>query len=537
MRITNLPVLAILLSMLTACSGDGISDISESSVGGEVDDNTGNVTDAFDDGSISTVSYLPLVTIEKYQDWSGFNEDEQFRTYWRSPFVKHYVINPVNATTLAPVSNATINDFVITEDDVPLNPAVNFPMLQKIVGNPLYVTTALVINTSGTMDAVTKTAFIQEIKDFVTAAKASSVTAINSQAMTVWAFDGSAVTGDGGIVEETGGYKTAEADIHAALDTVLTNWTNDSYAVSGSNHQYDAIVEAIGRFEGDGPFSTTLSYSDALNASSNDLFEWITPDYMLVTNVVLFSAGTSSTNHFDAEYAIKALQNQALITYNPNSEGAGVQSETVTIGKPLIYVVPDGEETDAVLENYAYSTIKNTISGGEYSFASAILSAQQTAVNERLYTENQHVVRFASSFRQGTNYQTVFSTKTSENSYGYALTTSYSDDRMSTLPMPEPSVEITGANDEYLPADIGNSGAEYTSAIAFYDQIQTFYPATRWTNTEYESSDYSWASSGQINANADGSVTVDTGNTFPLTITLTNNVISDSFTVTVYESY
>jgi len=108
---------------------------------------------------------------------------------------------------------------------------------------------------------------------------------------------------------------------------------------------------------------------------------------------------------------------------------------------------------------------------------------------------------------------------------------------MSTLPMPEPSVEITGANDEYLPADIGNSGAEYTSAIAFYDQIQTFYPATRWTNTEYESSDYSWASSGQINANADGSVTVDTGNTFPLTITLTNNVISDSFTVTVYESY
>ena len=519
------PLYLTLFLALAACSGDPVPDTT---VGGTVDGDTPNIDDVYETTSTSNISFVPLLTLELYKDWSGFDGDNLFRTYFKSPFIKHYTINPVNATTLNSVSTAKITDFVITEDKVPLNPNVNFPMLQKIIGNQVTLVTAIVINTSSSMDGVDKTAFIAEIKDFVTASKANTSSALANQFFTVWAFDGL-------IVEETNGYKNTVADVHTALDTVLSKWQAGSYEGAGSNHTYDAVVQAVGRFAGDGPFSTTESFLDANSGDNNDLFDWVTPDFIRMSNVVLFSAGNGDTNAFNPEFFEKALQSQALLTYDPSTEGAGIDTELLTVGKPLIYVVPDGAFLDAGVENYAFSVIKNTISGGAYTFASSIVTAQSKALDTRLTLENQYAVRFASAIRQGDAHETVFKTKTPETSYGYSLTSKF--DVSSNLPMPSASVEITGANDEYLAAGINNEGLDYAAAIAYFDVIQTFYPATRWTNEVFDSSHYTWTSSGTITHNANGSVTVESSNTFPITLTLTNTVIGDSFTVTINEKY
>ncbi len=547
MNMKNTSSLIFLLLLLSGCSGGNVSDSVNTDTDTDTDTDTGvtpdNVDELFDTGETTDVSYLPLLTLEQLKDWSGFEEDNVFHTYHKKPYIYHYVINPVNASTLASITTAKVTDFTITEDAVPLNPDVNFPILQKILGNPINLQTALVINTSGSMvlSDNAKAAFIAEIKAYVTAAKSSSDSAIANQVFTVWGFDGSATTGDGGIVEETNGFSSTAVAVNTALDTVLSKWLAGNYGVSGANHQYDAIVESVGRFEADGPFSTTLSYSDQVNGTNNDLNEWITPDFMDVSNMVLFSMGDSATNQFNPNYAVQALENQALVSYDTSVAATGNTSETVAVGKPLIYVVPAADISDAdnVLENYATTTIYDESDDG-FSFASAIVTAQTNSLSARLYTSNQHVVRFASSLRQGDTHVREFTTKTNDDEYGYTLTTP-SFEVISTDPMPAPSAEITGDNNQYLSQGGTAAGydynAEYNSAVAYFDQITTFYPATRWTTTSYDSSSYTWTSTGVITENGDGSVTVSSGNTFPITITLTNTVLSDTFTVTVNESY
>lgn len=538
MNLKNILVIGILLGFLSACGGSEINQV-EQDPAGEVIDDTGSVTDGFDEGGLTNVSYAPLMTLELYKDWSGYDQDNVFKTYFKDPFIKHYLINPVNATTLDPITTAQISDYTILEDAVPLNPKVNFPMLQKVLGNSIDLQTAIVINTSTSMDAVDKSAMIQEIKDFITLAKAHSDSGISSQRVTIWAYDGAVVTGDGGIVEETAGFKsiaTEDTAIMSALDTVETKWAARSYSVAGANHTYDAVVEAVGRFVGKSPYSTD---EDFLAGADNDLNETLTPDSLAVSNVILVSAGVGDTGRFDPEYFVKALQSQAVLDYAPAalSTAAGENTELVEVGRPLIYILPDGEVADPIVESYAYATIEDTVTGGNYNFAGEIITEQLASINSRAIPGNQHVVRFASAFRVGENHETIFKTRTADDKYGYTLTASPIT-RASAAPMPSPTVEITGVNNEYLAAGVNADLTDYSTAIAFFDQIQTFYPATRWTNTEYTSSDYSWNANGaDVTNNPDGSITVNAANTFPVTLTLTNTVINDDFTVTINASY
>ena len=477
--------------------------------------------DLIDTGDTTNVSYLPLMTLELYKDWSGFENDRRFRIYGHTPFIEHLVISPVNATTLAPIETASIGDFDLMEDDVPLNPQTNFQMLQKVLGNQIHLNSAIVINTSPAMDMIDRVALINAIKAYINGVKLSSNRAIQNQTFTIWAFDGGRVAGDGGIVEETNGFTSDTTELHSALDTVLAGWNSGKYRVSGTNHAYDAVVEAIGRFNGDGPFSNT---EDLSADGPNDLWDYVTSDGVWFSNILLFSAGYSDTNRFNAEYAVKAIESQSLSVYDTDTGPSGSASATKELGKALFYMVPKDVTQDGIFSGLAAGTIELEYANGNYSFAATLLDKQEEVIASRINTDNQYVIRYASAIRSGEDHKAKLASRTAEDKYGYSLEWEF--DRVVTDPslfqMPEPTPEITGSNNEYISAN-----------VAFYSGIQTFYPATRWTNTIYTADNYSWSSTGSISINTDGSVLVSSDNTFPIELTLTNDSLSKSVTIEI----
>ena len=533
-----IPLCLLITTLLSACGGSDVDSRQADPAAKDSETDDGSLVD---DGAFTNVSYLPLMTVELYKDWSGFSQDNVFRSYSKNPFITYYTINPVNASTLAPVTDAKTSDFNMKEDGIPLNPKVNFPMLQKILGNTVSLSTALVINTSSAMDGVNKIAFIQEIKDYVSSALASDNYYISGQEFTVWAFDGV-------IVEETfvtGGRTNVEADIFAALDRVLTGWQNDSYGSNtGANHGYDTIVQAIGRLNAKGPFDHDAIYRDTVTpaADANDLEDVVTPDYIKLSSLVYFSTGFSSSNMFNEEFVVQALESQSTYIYDASQ---GPSSETINLGKSLIYVVPDGGIEDDIIEAKSDAVIKDSESNNAYNFSSTIIDAQIAAVNKRTALDNQHVLRWASSIRSGDGHSLEISTRTAEDKYSYSLAIDSFSVFPSSLPMPTPQVEITGVNNEYLAANNPSTpGSDYNSATAFASQISTFFPAVRWSNQAFSSSDYTWTSSpaDAITRNSNGSVSLNGNAVYPVTLTLSNNnieheggTITDDFVLTIKE--
>lgn len=534
-----------LMSFLSACSGSSSEDNPFVNDGNSQDDTDGDATNddsLIDEGDLTNVSYLPLMTIERHKDWYNGVDQDVFLYYFKSPFIFHFMINPIDASTGEAISTASAEDFTILNDGIPTNPRVNFPLLQKVVGNTVQLRSAIVVNTSTSMD-VTKqnaTEFINEIKAYIDAVKNSSISYIANQEFTIWAFDGV-------ISEVTAGATSNEDDLKAALDSLRDDWLAGVYAGGGANYSYDAVVQAIGRYVGEGAFSTgsTLVFRDSVTAEAddNDLIDYLSPDLSSASSLLLFSAGYGNTENFDEVFVTQAIESQSTLRYEEGVELAGQTTETIPYTKTLIYVVPDGEPSDDVFRGLASTTIENSFSGTGYSFAEDVLEAQESDLEEKLSLNNQHVLRWTSVFRSGDGHSIDVKTRTADDKFGYILTINpidfgvgFSDDP------PQPQVEITGANNEYLASGTDQLDS-YDAAITYADEISRFYPATRWTNQEFENSDYTWTFSGSdFTANDDGSVTLNTTD-FPVTLILTNSgiehqgaTISDSFTLTIYAS-
>ena len=531
-EIKKLLSISVCFLMLAACGGgDPIEEVSDAT-----DDTDAEEGSSVELGNTTNFSYLPLMTVEKYKEWSGGEEDDVFLTYGRSPSIRMYTINPINATTGLPAQNAAATDFNILEDAIPVNPRVSFPMLQPIVGNEIDLRTAILINTSSAMDVVDRVAFIDEIKAFVTASKASTVNHIKNQEFTVWGYSGE-------ISEVTSGATSVEADILSAIDTLSANWLNGVYESTGANHTYDAIMRAIGRYVGPTEYvaAADIELRDSITLENNDLIEFVTPDTIIASSIILFSAGFGSSNLFAEEFAKKALESQHTLAYDLSTNSAGQSAETEIIGKPLIYVVPDGEEQDSIIVDKASRVVTTNISGagGTYTFADAVVTAQKDALEEKFVLSNQHVLRWASAIRAGEKHSLEVSSRTAENQLSYTLAVEF-DVAAHTFSMPDPQVEITGVNNEYIASN--NLLATYDVATTYASLITTFYPATRWTNQDFASSDYTWTYSpaNSMVENANGSVTIASGATFPITLTLTNNnithdgnTVSDDFVLTI----
>lgn len=537
---------------LVACSGD---PIDTTNVETDTDDTTTS-TDEIDLGSTTHVTYLPLMTIDQFKDWSGFTEDNILLGYYRHPWIYHYTINTLDSRTGLPVTGASASDFNILIDDIPVNPKVSFPLLQPIVGNQIVLRTAIVINTSSAMDAVDQQAFIDEIIDYVELAKDSSTSYIANQEFTVWGYSGHAV-------EETGGATAVEADIIAAINAVDAKWTSGAYEAGvggsvsgGANHTYDAVVEAIGRYAGDGEYKISAGpvvYRDSVTGESNDLMEFVTPDFISGTSVILFSGGYGSPNRFGSELVQDALDSQAGKIYEATVTPAGADTEAKEASKPFIYVIPDGEQEDVLLGGKASSIVRDNFDGAAYNFAGNVLTAQINAIETRFALGNQHVLRWASPVREGDKHEQKVTTRTPVDELGFTITNDeHGIDGIDGQAMPEPQVEITGANNEYIATNIvtqtiidTRTAGDYDTATTYANLISRFYPATRWTNQTFTDANYTWIDTpdGSVIENADGSVSISPSATFPFTLELQNNniehngaTITDNFILTVQET-
>ena len=504
---------AILLPCLfvIGCSG--------SSGSGVPDSNLGAAATAADDGSGApagplNVSYVPLLVFEAFDDFSGIGLDGVFISDGVDPFVEIFLINPVDATTLDSIDTAVVSDYETTVDDVEISDDESFPVLQKVLGIPTSLRTALVFDVSGSVSSanVDIVALVDEAKSYIAQAKLSADPTIASQEYTVWAF--------GTRIEElTTDFTANTATLEAALDLVATRFSTNALGATTNLHR--AIVQSIGRYQ-DG----TGAY-DFRTDGDNDLEDQTTRNLVNLSQLVVFSSGRETYFEMDQALMTRAIQSQSFISYD---QASSASDGSVSYHKPVFYYVVGGPtmgETYDPLRDLAEGTTQLLLSAGAYSFGSNLVQKQIDAIDKRIDLSNAYIYSFAFAPRIGSHTQ-VFTSK-SEN-FNYSLTRSYPDtDFVGDGSPGTPAevlvslVEITGPNGEFL--------SNWTASLS---EVSTFAPATRWVNTQYAAGDYMWTLTGGSGTNnADGTYTVSSIAGATATLRLDNTLRVETTTITI----
>jgi hypothetical protein len=499
--------------MLVSCGGSGsVLATSTSS------DSTDSTDDSTDDDSIETgIAYYPLAFLHVGMDEYYGTSSDVFIVDTDTPFIYNYVIVPIDSRTLEAVDTATLSDFAMTVDDVAIDTTESHPVLQKLLGYEITLTTAIVMDTSASMDTASKSALISEVKNFISAAKASSNSTLANQQFTIWAF------GDAShVVNITGGFSSDTSTLNANLDTVTTIWSESAYGRSSA--LYQAVVTAIGSYVGDGSYNDNGGGAyDFLSDDYPDLYESTTIDGTHLASIVVVSAGANTVGGFDADALETAITWQSLISYDTDSD----DYSSSHLGKALYYVALEGD-TDKTLEGLADTTLTARLSSNTYSFASDLVSAQLAGVTARTANSgNRYVYRYAFLPRNG-EHSTSFASQTAYYSYSLTGDIDLSDGSSASIGTPEEElsslVEITGANNEYL--------ANGKASLA---EITTLYPATRWITSHYDSSSYSWTVGGHNRAaNSDGAITISVAD-IGKTVVLTNTTLGQTTALVIEE--
>ncbi|MAA59258.1 MAG: hypothetical protein CMK79_03810 [Pseudomonadales bacterium] len=493
--------------LLAGCGGGGggsdVFEDDDSENQRTISDSTEEQEQEQDDESTPTnsdgISYLPLSVYESFKEFSGADQDGVFASDYDAPWIKSYLISPVASATLQPVANAQVANYSVKVDGIEISPAESFPLLQKVIGVPTSLQTALVFDISGSMSDVSMQALVDEAKTYLAQVQLSSNPMIASQQFTLWVFANEPR-------ELTSGFTNDIGTLNGLLDQIVTLYDAVDLGYGTSIHR--TVVEAIGRYNKD---------DYAFDADGdNDLVDRASKNGIALSQLVIFSSGSETSLEMDVETMSKAIQSQAFVKYTRAST-----SNTRYQYKPVFYYVVGGTavgETYTPLSVLAEATDNLTLVAGEYSYAESLIANQINAVEERIDLDNQYVYRFAFVPRVG-DHQVIFSSKSTTNSY--RLFTDIDGDDLSPgtgAPIEELTnelIEITGPNGEYI-----------ANAIIDFSVAQTFRPATRWTTLTYGASDYSWSLSGGTGTtNSDGSYTVDSVTTPPAVLTLTNNTI------------
>lgn len=513
--------------------------------GGSGGGDTGGQTDPNSPFDLSSsFSYLNLQVLEGFDEFSGEGAGGKFRSSYElpvrgvDPFISHYVMSPVDSTTLLPATNATAEDYVATVNGIEISPSESYPMLQKIIGAPQYLRTALVFDVSDSMrasgvDESAMESLVNEAKAYVAAARASENESIANQEFVVWAF--------GRDVEDVSNGFQGPADdalTNAALDQVLAHYRQRDLGSETNLHR--AIVQVTGRYS-----DLDKGYIFGSDGD-NDLIDVATIDATFLSQMVVFSNGRDSFSEMNEQLMINAVQSQA---FQFASVDAGNESNTVTLYKPVFYYVTSGVErasASQALSSNSEVVSFLTLANGEYSFATNLVQNQVAAIAKRIDLNQQYVYRFAFLPRVGGPHTEVFSTNTS--GFSYSLTTTYSEETMadtlagavgSAAEVLDSLVEITGPNGEYLARDIDpfpinfiDPRINYTiTNVASLADVSTFAPATRWVPGPYVNSDYSWqvlAGACVCATNPDGTFTITSKSTPTVTLQLTNNTLGAS---------
>ncbi len=520
--------------MLSGCSGDSGEKFSLGNGDGDFEappsGNTGNTGGSSGNtGSSSQISFVPLSVYERLSSYSGFDGDGLFQGEMQDPLIPVYLINPINTATLAASTSAVASDFKMTVDDVEIDPKESFPVLQKIVGNPVFLRTALLFDLTNSADEVDYEKLFAEAKNYITAAKASSNPIIANQEFVVWGF-GDRNPAQPNIYEVTSGFTSDQTTIELALDNLKAR-VDAGANVGATSNLHKAIVQVVGRYkddDADPPIDFSLD-------GDNELFDAVTSNGVVLSQLAVFSSGPDTLLEFDSAKMVNAIQSQGFLQFDPADPTASTQNFT---NKAVFYFVVGnttaGEEYET-LSAEAERTRSLTLSGGNYTFANTLISDQIAAISKRINLNNQYIYRYAFLPRQG-DHTAVLSSRSTD--FNYSLTTQYSSEYFETgvwnekpyKTLGSPSfelsslVEITGPNGEYLAGD-----------QASLSVVSRFRPATRWTSRTYsQATDYDWVlTSGEGTKNTDGSYTVTsiTGDT--ATLEVTNTVRGESARITL----
>lgn len=515
-----------------APAGGGNSGGGNTGGGGSGGGDTGGQTDPNSPFDLSSsLSYLNLQVLEGFDEFSGEGAGGKFQGNGElpvggvNPFISHYVISPVDSTTLQPVNNATVNDYVATVNDLAIEPDESYPMLQKIIGAPQFLRTALVFDVSDSVRSAGAdiAALVAEAKAYVQAARASSNESIANQEFVVWAF--------GRQIEDlSNGFQSAANDAltNSALDSVVTRYNAQTLGTETNLHR--AIVQVTGRYT-----DTEKGYAFGTDGN-NDLVDRVTADATLLSQMVVFSNGDDSFSEMESSVMENAIKSQA---FQFSALNASNVTNTATFYKPVFYYVTGGaqpENASAKLSENAEVVTPLTLSGGAYSFSAGLIQNQIAAIAKRVDINQQYLYRFAFLPRVGGPHTEIFSTNT--RGFSYSLTSEIPAESMadsvanavgSAAQVLSSLVEIAGPNGEYLARRLDRVGQNVVpTQVASLADVSTFTPATRWVAGQYGSSDYSWrvaAGACDCSPNAEGGFTIRSKSTPTVTLELTNTAL------------
>ena len=483
-------------------SSDSSSDDSSSDDGGE------EVEEPLGDGS-SPYSYRYLGVYEASDDFSGDGIGGLYQGKVTDELVMHFIINPINASTLASTDQATADDYLFYVDGIETDAFEAFPVMQKVLGNQVELSTALVFDISDSMSHADMDALIAEAKAYVTAAKASANEVIANQQYVVWAF----ARDTNNLIAS---FTANQATIETALDNVVVAYNADALGTSSNLHR--AIVEAVGRYQKD-----AYDFLDGMG-EDNDLIDIVLDDGVELSQMVVFSSGGDTFLEMDASLMVSAIESQALDVF---VDGL---SDPQKLSKPVMYYVVGDDEPGveyATLSENAEVVEHVVTSAGAYDFADMLVQDQIDAIERRIDLDNQYLYRVAFLPRIG-DHTSVFSSNSSD--YVYTLTTSWDGDLLDPLlgtPAEELAslVEITGPEGEFL--------SDNQASLA---EVDTFGFATRWTNTAYTAADYSWsiiAGTATLTVNADTTATISAKTSATVTLQLRNDTRGETAQVVI----
>ncbi|MDF1761938.1 MAG: hypothetical protein P1U57_00885 [Oleibacter sp.] len=531
-------ILCILSAFILSACGGG-APVTESNTttntGGGTNTDTDtdvNVPGEETDSTLTNSTFYPLQYFQQGTEY--FDEPEKsnnrFAGIGFANLIRGYVIAPVNSTTLEPLATPSIDDYSITSDGQPIDRLEQQPIMQKILGLPTTLNTAIIIDISSNgvvgLGQTQVDALIDEIKNYITTAQADSDPTIANQMFTLWRVATDA-TADVAL------FTNDSAELFTALDAIASDWL--ASATLQNSPLYESIVRAVGTYKGSG--SANSSEIDLRADAINDLVDGysmsnIAPfsqtfTSLVVSSVILISPGKNNINKFNAETANAALTWQSFLVFDEATDGVDTtdgnttpEEDTATpdgmnlLGKPMFYVAltSSANPIDENLKAMSELVIENPADSA-FDFAQSLIDGQKAAIQKRLKTDNRYLVRYILTEREG-DHEYIFSSNAT--GYNYGLTTNFSaSDDYTAVPRPEPIVEITGANDEFLAA-----------SKASVSEITKLYPATRWSALIFEPGDYTWAIDGvPATANADGSLDID-ASTVGKRVTLINSSLS-----------
>lgn len=516
---------------LTGCSGGSSDDFSLGNGSGNFgsppdNSSTDGGGSSGETESTTNISFLPLSVYEKSDAFGGEGSAGLFQGEWQySEFPSPvHIINPIDTRTLASTSTAVVTDFKVTVDDIEIDPTESFPLLQKVIGNPVQLRTALVFDLTNSASEVDYTQLFLEAKDYVAAVKAHSNPVIANQEFVVWGF-GHNDPLQVDVYETTapGGFTTDQATINAAIDSLQARITAGINQGAPTN-LHKAIVQVVGRYADS---SATPPIDFGLDGN-NDLVDRVSTNGIELSQMALFSSGPDTLGEFSSQLMTDAIQSQGFLQFNPDDPSLSTQTFS---NKPVFYYVV-GANTPGVayskISDDAETTRSLTLVNGEYNFSTQLIADQIAAINSRIDLDNQYIYRYAFLPRQG-DHTAVLASR-AEN-FNYTLTTQYTSALLAFYagvgtPAFELSslVEITGPNGEFLSAN-----------EASLSEVTTFRPATRWISTSYDpADDYTWLLiNGTGVENADGSYTVNSIVGTSATLQLTNTVRGETASITI----